>query len=43
MKIRENLTSFTRIAHNFFLFDMYYLLKGIRLSVWNTKDKYQRK
>ena len=38
MKVRENQTLFTCIAHNVFKFDMYYLLKGIRLLVWNTKD-----
>ena len=25
-------------ALNFFGFDMYFLIKGIRLSVWETKD-----
>lgn len=38
MKVRENQTSFTCIVHNFLKFDMYYLLKEIRLSVWNTKN-----
>ena len=28
----------TCIAHNFFHFGMFFLLKGIRLSVWETKD-----
>ena len=38
VKVRENQTLFTCITHSFFKFDMYYLLKGSRLSVWNTKD-----
>ena len=38
MKVGENQTSFTCITHNFSKFDMCYLLKGIGLSVWNTKD-----
>ena len=38
MKVRENQTSFICIANNFLKFDMYYLLKGIRLSVLKTKD-----
>ena len=37
-KIRENKDVFSCIAHNFFGFDIYFLLKGIRLSVWDTKD-----
>ena len=28
----------TCITHNSFHFDMSFLLKGIRLSVWKTKD-----
>ena len=38
MKVRENKDQFSCIAHNFFGFDMFFLLKGIRLSVWETKD-----
>ena len=38
LKVRENQTSFTFIARNFFKFDMFFLLKGVRISVWNTKD-----
>ena len=38
LKVRENQTSFTCIAHNFFKFGMFFLLKGVRISVWNTKD-----
>ena len=38
MKVRENQNQFSCIAHNFFEFDMFFLLKGIRLSVWGTKD-----
>ena len=28
----------TCITHNFFNFDMFFLLKGIRLLVWETQD-----
>ena len=38
MKIRENQNQFSCIAHSFFGFDMFVLIKGIRLSVWATKD-----
>ena len=37
-KLTENKDILTCIAHNFFGFDMYFLIKGIRLSVWKTKD-----
>ena len=37
MKVRENQNQFSCIAHNFFRFDMCFLIKGIRLSVWGTK------
>ena len=37
MKERENQNQFFCIAHNFFGFDMFFLIKGIRLSVWGTK------
>ena len=36
--IRENHDVVPCIAHNFFKFDMFFLLKGIRLSVWRTDD-----
>ena len=36
--VRENYDVVPCIAHNFFKFDMFFLLKGIRLSVWRTKD-----
>ena len=38
LKVRENQTSFTWIAYNFFKFFMFFLLKGLKISVWNTKD-----
>ena len=38
MKVRENQSQFSYIAHNFFGFDMPFLIKGIRRSVWGTKD-----
>ena len=37
-KVRKNKHMLTCIAHNFFHFGMFFLLKGIRLSVWETKD-----
>ena len=37
-KVLENKDMMTCIAHNVFHFDMIFLLKGIRLSVWETKD-----
>ena len=37
-KVRENKDVFSCIAHNFFRFDIYFLIKGIRLSVWDTKE-----
>ena len=37
-KVRENKDVLTCIAHNLFGFDMYFLIKAIRLSVWETKD-----
>ena len=36
--VRENSDVVPCIAHNFFKFDMFFLLKGIRLSVWRTDD-----
>ena len=36
--VRENKDVVPCIAHNFFQFDMFFLLKGIRLSVWRTDD-----
>ena len=38
MKVRENQNQFSCIAHNFFGFDLFFLFKGIQLSVWRTKD-----
>ena len=37
-KFRENKDIFSCVAHTFFGFDVYFLLKGIRVSVWDTKD-----
>ena len=36
--VRENHDVVPCIAHNFFKFDMFFLLKGIRLSVWRSDD-----
>ena len=38
MKVREDQNQFSCIAHNFFGFDMFFLLKGIWLSLWGTND-----
>ena len=38
MEVRENKDQFSCIARNLFGFDMSFLVKGIRLSVWGTKD-----
>ena len=38
MRVRENQNRFSCIAHNFFGFDMFFLIKRIILSVWGTKD-----
>ena len=37
-KVRENQMGFSCLALNFFGFNIYFLIKGIRLSVWETKD-----
>ena len=38
LQVRENKDVIPCIAHNFFNFDMIFLLKSVRLSVWRTKD-----
>ena len=38
LQVRENKDVIPCIAHNFFNFDMIFLLKTVRLSVWRTKD-----
>ena len=37
-KIRENVISIPLIGHNFLGFDIYYMLKGYRSSVWGTNE-----
>ena len=37
-RVRENKTVFVIFAHNFFGFDVFFLLKGYRATTWNTKD-----
>ena len=37
-QVRENKDIIPCAAHNFFNFDMIFLLKSLRLSVWRTKD-----
>ena len=36
--VKENNEVISCIAHSFFKFDLFFLLKNIRLSVWRTKD-----
>ena len=36
--VKENRDVVSCIAHNFFKFDLFFVLKNIRLSVWRTKD-----
>ena len=38
LQVRENKDVIPCIVHNFFNFDMIFLLKSVRLSVWRTKD-----
>ena len=38
LQVRENKDVIPVVAHNFFGFDMIFLLKTIRLSTWRTKD-----
>ena len=37
-KVRENYFRIPVIAHNLFLFDFFFLLKGLRTGVWKTRD-----
>ena len=37
-QVRENKKTLSCVAHNLIGFDIYFLIKGIRLSVWETKD-----
>ena len=43
IKVREDQSQLSCIAHSFFGFDMVFLIKGIRISVWGTKDKKKKK
>ena len=38
MKLKENQNSFSSIAHNFFGFNIFFLIKGVRFLVWQTRD-----
>ena len=37
-RVRENKTEFVVFAHNFFGFDMFFLLKGFQATAWGTED-----
>ena len=36
-RVKENKTKFVILAHNFFGFDIFFLLKGFRATAWKTK------
>ena len=38
LKVRENKSKITVVAHNHFRFDFLFLLKGLRAGVWITRD-----
>ena len=38
MKLKENQNSFSSIAHNFFGFNIFFLIKAIGFLVWQTRD-----
>ena len=38
LKVRKNKPKITVVAHNTFRFDFYFLLKGLRVRVWRTRD-----
>ena len=37
-RVREGKTEFVLFAHNFFGFDMFFLLKSFQATAWGTKD-----
>ena len=37
-RVRYNKTDFVIFAHNFFGFDMFFLLKGFQVTAWGTRD-----
>ena len=37
-KVRENYYRIPVMAHNLFTFDFFFLVKGLRASVWETRD-----
>ena len=37
-KIRENKNTISIFAHNLFSYDFFFVMKGLRLSVWRTKN-----
>ena len=37
-KVRENYYKIPVVAHNLFRFDFFFLAKGLRASVWKTRD-----
>lgn len=37
-KVRENYYKIPVVAHNLFRFDFFFLMKGLRASIWQTRD-----
>ena len=37
-RVRDNKTDFVIFAHNFFGFDMFFLLKGFQVTAWGTRN-----
>ena len=40
-KVRENYCKIPAVADNLFHFDFFFLMKGMRASVWKTRDSYR--
>ena len=38
VKVRENKSKTTVVAHNLFRFDFFFLIKGLRAGVWRNRD-----
>ena len=38
LKVKENQTKISVVAHNLFRFDFIFLLKGLSAGVWKTRD-----
>ena len=38
LKVRENKNQISVVAHNLFVFDFFFFLKGLRLGAWRTRN-----